>query len=658
MGRSDLTIVRATNSRVLAAVSRPDDPALYLQKYLPRDIRPLDTITLPFERPAHAPGALAGIVGAMPHHYCNRVVAMPRRYPGVALSQPWQEPEGSALLVPSAATWELTLRRNMQGALLLDPHELPVPASGSQLLRAAQAILENAQREALLRIAFHWAFACDVSHLSHLSASPALLQHSLSAPVENLGRIEGAGDRLVVPQAVRLVAIAAASQASAAPVGKEFRYESVPTPLKTLVNEYFPSFVEATPPTPAEIRTALWLLSFESVFEDVAEEPLPRLMAHTFGKQSVGEPHNDLARWLNLVNMRDDHPYRAWDPKAAPSNLRGALCLTGDLDLRYVAQLARQVLPTLIASQHAANQLWTIPALVGATAGHEVLVLAAAWQFLVTNLVRETSELTGPRGPGANAPDLGDIAGDPIPIRKEIERWLIERPILRFDDGVIIPIGLPETVHGVISAIETSAGREARDGKKRQLAANILGGCFQAYVTELAHAVDDRHRILGDDVIDLASPPGEKRGDLVIADPDGLYLVIEATRRSLRGDIRYGDKEALERWAGEHLGKLGQAQATASSLHKATANASWAPPRESTCLVVCDLPLLPTMGLQEVFRQISGLRHPPFICSISEYELLIAFGQRGFSVPSLVMAWQQGRRDIPLGHFLSGWPSH
>ena len=51
--------------------------------------------------------------------------------------------------------------------------------------------------------------------------------------------------------------------------------------------------------------------------------------------------------------------------------------------------------------------------------------------------------------------DLGDSDGDMIARRKAIEQWLIERPLLGFSDGVLIPIGLPDTAYGVIHACET-----------------------------------------------------------------------------------------------------------------------------------------------------------------------------------------------------------
>ncbi|MYI20526.1 MAG: hypothetical protein F4121_10770 [Acidimicrobiia bacterium] len=507
-----------------------------------------------------------------------------------------------------------------------------------------------------MRIALHWAFACDVSHRPWAAHNSTLLQHSLSVPAENAARVADARDRLVIPQVVRLVAIAAALRLSAGPSLGTFEYQDDPPPLRTLVDAYFPSLAEAVAPTPAEVRTALWLRSFESSFEDVGGDAVSLMMAQTFGKQSIGEPHDGLARWLYWVSMPDDHPRGTWATKDAPSELRRELRPTGELDLRSVAYLVHTILPFLMESQDTANQLWTIPTLANITHGAQQLDLSGAWKFFGNNLVRQADDTDDLRSLAEAALHLGAPEAEPLILRKAIEQWLIDRPFLRFDDGVIIPIGLPEMVHGVISALETYKGRGETGKTGRQRIGNLLGGCFEAYVMELAHRLDNDHRVLDHTVIDSVIGSAGKRGDLVVADGHGWYVVIEATKRSLRGDIRYGDEEALARWADEHVEKLAQAQSTERSLHEIAAAAHCAPPRESACLVVCDLPLPQTFGLNAIFHRRTGLRHRPFICSISEFEILIELGGAGFSVPSLVAAWQQGQEDIPLGHFLARWP--
>ena len=649
-------VVEATSERVLVAMPRPVDRALHIAKYMPRHQRPTPTLRLPVPRPAHARGALAAALGAIPPPYCFSEVLVPEVHPGIGPSQPWREPEGSALLLPTATAWDLSFDRNMATALLLDPHELPIPASGVQLQLAARTVLERTPRETLLRVALHWAFACDVFHRPWSAHRQTLLKHLLSVPAENSERIRDARDRLVVPQVVRLVAIAAIVGLPAGPLHGAFEYQNAPLLLRTLVDGYFPSLAEASTPTPAEVRTALWLISFESHFEDVADEAVPLLMAQTFGRQSVGEAHDDLARWLTWVEMSDDHPHGTWTPTTAPSELRNALRPTSDLDLRPVAYLVWQILIFMMVSQDVANQLWTIPALAEFAPGIQAPDLSAAWQFLSTSLVRQAHELDDQHGRAAARDATGGPDADAISHRKAIEQWLIDRPFIQFDDGVIVPIGQPETVHGVIGALEAFMEHKASGRTGRQHIANILGGCFQAYVTGLVHTVNNSHRVFDHAVIDsVAASPG-KRADLVIADASGWYVVIEATKRSLRGDIRYGNEEALARWADDHITKLQQAQATERRLTKVAAAGDWPAPTETACLVVCDLPLPQTLGLNEMFQRRTGMRRPPFICSISEFELLAKFGARGFSLPSLVLAWQRGHHGIPLGHFLSRWP--
>ena len=184
---------------------------------------------------------------------------------------------------------------------------------------------------------------------------------------------------------------------------------------------------------------------------------------------------------------------------------------------------------------------------------------------------------------------------------------------------------------------------------------------FEARVTEICHSFGRGHFVIDSDVIDKVMDSevgrGAKRADVVVGDSDGNYLVIEATKRNLRLGIRYGDREALDSWADSHLGKLEQATSTAEHLHAITASCSAPPPRQIACLVVGDLPLRQDVVLSAVFDARSGKRQLPFLCGITEFEMLIEPGQLGFSVPTVVSAWQHHRTDVSLGLFLSTHPA-
>ena len=90
--------------------------------------------------------------------------------------------------------------------LLLDPESLPVPPVGDYLRAAAQAVLGGAQPETVLRIALHWAFACEVYHRPWADDSGVFHHHALSVPEANRQLVSDAPHLLIVPQVVRLIA--------------------------------------------------------------------------------------------------------------------------------------------------------------------------------------------------------------------------------------------------------------------------------------------------------------------------------------------------------------------------------------------------------------------------------------------------------------------
>ena len=634
---------------------------MLVARYLIGPLRPFPVCTVRVPLAPSALGALAVELGAIPHHYGVQQLLFPPVHPGLAVSEPWIAPVASDLLLPATIASDLTLRRNLSTTLQLDPHDLPIPASGDELRGAAERVLQNARGETVLRVAMHWAFACDVSHRDGDGNDNALLWHSLSAPRENVGPIQASANRLVAPQSLRVVAVDAVAHnlTGGSSDGRTSRYEA-PSALEPLVYAYFPSLSHGDPPTHAEIRTALWLLAFDSPFDAIPASPPASLMAISFGRQSVGEPYEALDRWLGLINTPDDHPYGSWTTKDAPSNLRRALCTGEGLDLRDVVFLVCYALPLMVQFQDVGNQLWTAAALAAVLRGMQDRCRLDTWSFLERTLVRRIHELDAGWVCALAESEHREADGGMIARRKAIEQWLIERPFLEFSDGALVPVGLPDTTYGVIHACEAFANHSAKEERWPQRVGNILGLCFQASLMEWAHRIPHAQTVLDVDVIDRAvdSVAGThaKRADLVIGDAQGDYVVIEATRRNLRGDIRYGDEHALGEWVDIHLEKLRQVESTMAHLEEIAKAGGWVQPRHSVGLVVCDLPLPQTVALRALFDRQSGVRHPPFICSIAEFELLIEKARAGCSVPSLIVAWQQSRPDGPLGHFLAQWP--
>ncbi len=133
--------------------------------------------------------------------------------------------------------------------------------------------------------------------------------------------------------------------------------------------------------------------------------------------------------------------------------------------------------------------------------------------------------------------------------------------------------------------------------------------------------------------------------------------MLEITKRNLRSGIRYGEPAPLDKWLDEHLTKLQQTTSTVPHLHAITAASGTPAPRNIARLVVADLPLRQDIGLSALFDARSDDRHPPFLCGISEFEILIERGQQGHSVPSIIYVWQNNNNDASLGLFLSNHPT-
>lgn len=136
---------------------------LHVSKYMPRRTQELPAVYLP-RRPKPQPGALATYAGLLPVHYTIEKVTIMPEFHGSGIEQPWKEPRGSALLVPKEVADDLSLRRSLPVELLVDPDSLQVSPIGDALRDAAGHLLACAQPEQLMRVAIHFAFACEVAH--------------------------------------------------------------------------------------------------------------------------------------------------------------------------------------------------------------------------------------------------------------------------------------------------------------------------------------------------------------------------------------------------------------------------------------------------------------------------------------------------------------
>lgn len=637
--------------------------ALHVSRYQPRRQQELPTLIMGKRPEAGTVGALAAIALVLPQRLALDEVVMMPDVAGSGLVQPWHRLSGSALLLRAETAYDISLQRNVSMELLLDPASLPVPVVGDCLRRAAEAVLGAAQPETLLRVALHWAFACEVYHRPGAHNREAVAQHAVSVPEPNRQRVSDAPDRLVLPQAVRLIAAEAACSRRYIAAADAFDPARLGVVERSLLEAFFPSAARGRPPQHAEIRTALWVLSHDAPFDGRGDGGLPNLMSHTFGVRSIGEPEEDLLHWCHLLGLRDDHPHRSWGPDQVPSQLRADLRTSTGLGLRDVAIAVCWMLDAMMRLQHSGNQLFTRAALLSfikeAHGDVAESVLAFACGGLVTTVdeLRDALRLDDVSG-------TGDACADRAERRRLIEQQFVKRPFVQFDDGTVVPVGAPDAVYGTIEFCQRAHnGQDETPRQRSQRIGNALGRYFETRVKQICHCFGDRHVMIDSDVInvvmDRAAGTGSKRpkrADLIVGDLDGNYLVIEATKKNLRPGIRYGDPAALNEWADDHLRKLEQATTTAEHLHAITITCGAPTPRGVTCLVVGDLPLRQDIVLSAVFDARAGRRLPPFLCGITEFERLIEPGQRGWSVPTVVAGWQHDRSDVSLGLFLATNP--
>ena len=636
-------------------------PAIHIAKYQPRPLHEVPSLIMGNTPDAGTPGSLASDVLVLPERLAVNQVPMMPDGAGSGLHLPWREAAGSALLLPEHTAYDLSLQRAVAVELLDDPKSLLVSPAGDILRRAAQVVLGRTQPETLLRVAMHWAFACEVYQRPWAQNRAVFAQHVLSGPEPNRQRLSDAAHRLVMPQTVRVIAADAVCSRRYADAADAYDPKCLRPPVRNLVEAFLPSAVTDQPPRHSEIRTALWILANGTPLDGLGYDGPAIFMAHTFGMRSIGEPQDALLRWCRLLSLPDDHPHGRWEPGQAPSDLRADMWTSTGLDLRDVAQAVHWMLTTMMSLQDMGNQLVTLGLLFSFVRNTLRDTGEASLAFGCDHLTTTVEQLQD-----SLRLDEDTLTGDPcddvVTRRRRIERHFLEHPFIRFDDDTVVPVGTPDATYGTIEFCQAAHNdQKETPQQRRQRIGNAFGGLFEARIREICHSLGERHRVIGSDVIDRVmdrvAGRGSKRADVVIGDSDGNYIVLEATKRNLRPGIRYGDRSDLDSWADSHLRKFEQATATAEHLREITTDCKAPSPRRTACLVVGDLPLRQDIALSAIFDARSDRRNAPFLCGITEFEMLIDMAQVGFSVPTVVMSWQQSGTDMSLGLYLSNHPA-
>lgn len=660
-GARSMEVEQFSDGNLRVKITAQTGPEIHITRYQPRTMHQVPSLIMGKTPDPGTPGALATSALVLPEHMAVNQVPMMPDGTGSGLRLPWSELADSLLLLPERTAFDISLQRSAAVELLLDPRSLRVPPAGDILHTAAQVVLGSARPETLLRVAMHWAFACEVYQRPWAENRDVFAQHALSGPEPNRQRLSDAAHRLILPQTVRVIAADAVCSRRHANVADTYDPTSLNVLERSLVEAFLPSAVTGQHPRSSEIRTALWILSHGMPLDGLGHDGPAIFMAHTFGMRSIGEPQDALLRWCEMLSLPDDHPHCRWGPGQAPSDLCADLRTSTGLDLRDVARVVHWMLTTMIWFQDTGNQIVTLGLLLSFARSTRLSDEADALVFGCDHLITTVEQLQN----SLRLDDTvctGDSCEDVVTRRRRVEEYFLEYPFIQFDDGAVVPVGTPDVVHGTIEFCQAAHNsQEEPPQQRRQRIGNTFGGLFEARIREICHSFGESHRVIGsgviDPVMDRVAGRDSKRADVVIGHSNGNYIVLEATKRNLRAGIRYGDQADLDSWADDHLRKLEQATTTAEHLRAITDHCGAPSPRRTACLVVGDLPLRQNIGLSAIFDARSDRRNPPFLCGITEFEMLIDMAQRGFSVPSVVCTWQQSGTDMSLGLYLSNHPA-
>jgi hypothetical protein len=126
---------------------------------------------------------------------------------------------------------------------------------------------------------------------------------------------------------------------------------------------------------------------------------------------------------------------------------------------------------------------------------------------------------------------------------------------------------------------------------------------------------------------------------------------VEISTQSLVRKIAAGDPAAIAGKCEDYHREADQAAAMARRLGELVCAHGLPGVRSWTYLVVTDQALPTNPALAAALRRIRPGRNPRFVCDIEEFELLLAAGIRGWSIPSLVYGWQTSQLEQSLaGH--------
>lgn len=383
---------------------------------------------------------------------------------------------------------------------------------------------------------------------------------------------------------------------------------------------------------------------------DARERILSLYAAHTFGARFHSRPADRLARAYAMWSVPDSH-----------SSVQGRAKSPGWLRARFEYHTGMGA-PEWLSMSHA----W-------------LMILQSMGLGLADNLERLMGAFRGDRELGEMfnrfaqvsrdylMADSGDVrdrirdemrrAGSPYrgfgSVPKHVLRAVMDTPIVHLPEDRVAHLGI-----GLLTdrAIDLPRFVLQFDGQHPESAVRgWIGHLFEAEVHDALARAGPGHEVADEATVSsVLSGYGQKKGDSVVR-KDQDFLVVEAYSGGLGPKIAAGDLPAIKRCIQRYHGKAEQAEHTRQligTVAEAAFGQTLTDRARCAYVVVVDDPLPHSPALARALREEHPDRHPRFVCSRDELDLLIALSQNGWSMPSLVGSWQSQPHDQTLGGHL------
>ena len=560
----------------------------------------------------------------------------------------WRSDGETGLRLPDHYLRERAFDRSWSAKQVLAPSTLGIPFSSESMARVAWQVVVRAGIERVVKLALSASFRAEVLGWRHPLAVSAV--ESINLPPAFAARALAEvrrGRPFLNPRCMRWIAREVAAWDHA---GRPALDESVANDEDELVATVFFARVlkGLAEPTDPELVKAFWFLQEGFHGADIEDGALSLdavtslIAALGYGVRQSNEWAQRMARWHAIWMTADDHPTLLNNDAVSPRTLPTSLRASAESQLGMTVHewfalgftiVARHFTWTAQGNPHIATpevlktQLNPLPIKDEAMASLE--------RWLVVDLgelgreVVEDSErwAGGYRGLGTT--------------RQHETRVLRDRPYVRLpEDGAWVPAGfdlLVDRFDSVPRAASAASGDFKGDADR--LVGGGLGFLMEAHVHDLLDRASSRHVVVHESALKRVLPE-ESRSDAVLAYSNET-LAVETSIQRLPEGVAAGHTATVRKRCRAYVSKANQARSTLTALPRVRGDLGLPRALVGSYLVVTDLSLPLTQAIAEELVNIDSTINPRFVITLDELELLVGLGNRGWSIPSIVFAWQE-----------------